>query len=134
MQNNGDEFGGDAVAVRCPIREVQHEGRGKREKALDLLRRPAAPVLLGDAALVFVVEGEAEWIAKGGERALGGTRLGGLEGNVMRGLSRDRSTDTGADALAHDSDVASGDRYADLGRVNAGCFAALLFLPNAAGR
>jgi hypothetical protein len=62
-------------------------------------------VLPGDAALVFVVEGEAEGIAKGGERPLGGIRLGGLEGNVMRGLSRSRSTDTGADALANNIDL-----------------------------
>ena len=47
---------------------------------------PAPPVLLGDAALVFVVEGEAEGIAKGGERPLGGIRLGGLKRHVVRGL------------------------------------------------
>jgi hypothetical protein len=91
-------------------------------------------VLPGDAALVFVVEGEAEGIAKGGERPLGGIRLGRLEGNVMRGLSRSRSTDTGADALANNIDLAGAHRDAHLGRVYTSGLAALLFVPDTSRR
>src|SRR5207244_2419370 len=83
---------------------------------------------------LFVVKGKAKRISEGGQRPLGGIRLGGLERNLMRRLCRSRSADTGADTLAHDDGFAGAHRYADLTRVKTGRLPTLRFPPQAARR